>query len=81
MLAARLEQSLVTKARQQRIEQDWAEIPVDQPPPELAQHREVEARVGQLQAEAVFPIDPAAHRLGRLSVGQAFDVLENADKG
>ena len=41
----------------------------------LAQHGVIEARIGQLQAEQVFPVDPAAHRVGGLPVGQPFHEL------
>jgi hypothetical protein len=78
LLATLLEQSTVTEPNQHGIEQDETALPIDEPSPELAQHREVEPRIRQFQAETVFPIDPTADRL---PVGQAFDVLENADKG
>jgi len=40
----------------------------------------VEARVGQLQAEQVLPVDAGAHRLGRLAVGQVLAELEQGDQ-
>jgi hypothetical protein len=48
--------------------------------PELAQHTVVKARIRQLQAEDVLPVDAAPDRLGRLSVWQAFRELQDCDQ-
>jgi hypothetical protein len=48
---------------------------------ELAQHGEVEAWIAKLQAEGVFQVDPAAHRLDRLPVGQVLEELKDGDHG
>jgi len=52
-----------------------------QPPPELAQHRAIEPVVAEFQAQRVLPVDPAAHRLGRLAIRQPFAELQEGRQG
>jgi hypothetical protein len=52
-----------------------------QPRPELAQRREVEAGIVQLQAQRVLPVDPRVHRLDGLPVGQVLRELQQRDQG
>src|SRR3954468_16571268 len=47
----------------------------------LAEHAEVKARVGQLEAEQVLPIDPRPDRLSRVSITQALAELHQRDQG
>src|SRR3954451_8288078 len=47
----------------------------------LAEDTKVKARVGQLEAEKVLPIDPRPDRLSRLSVAQALAELHQRDQG
>src|SRR5215212_5366143 len=47
----------------------------------LAEHAEVKARVGQLEAEQVLPVDPRPDRLSRLSIAQALAELHQRDQG
>jgi hypothetical protein len=68
LAAAHLEEAAFTYPGQQGVEQQLFGVPRQQPRPELAQHGMVEARVGQLQAKDIFPINAAAHRIGRLAV-------------
>jgi hypothetical protein len=35
---------------------------------EFTQHRKVETRIGQFEAERIFPINAASHRLRRLTI-------------
>lgn len=67
--------------RQHRVEQHLLRPALDQAGPELAQHGAVKARVGQGQRQGILPVDPAAHRLGRLTVGQALGELEQGHQG
>jgi hypothetical protein len=53
----------------------------EQPGAELAEHGGVEARVGQIEAEQVLPVDAGADRLGRLAVGEVRAALEHGDQG
>ena len=62
---ARPQQAGGPAAREQRIEQRERRVTRRQPGAELAQHRGVEAGVGQLQPQEVLPVDPAPHRVGR----------------
>lgn len=41
----------------------------------------IEPCVGQLQAQAIFPVQPAAYRIGSLAVGQILHELEDGDQG
>src|SRR3954466_6071708 len=47
----------------------------------LAEDTKVKARVGQLEAEQVLPIDPGPDRLSRLSITQALAELHQRDQG
>src|SRR3954454_2104185 len=47
----------------------------------LAEDAEVKARVGQLEAEQVLPVDPRPDRLSRLSIAQALAELHQRDQG
>ncbi len=42
------------------------------PSPELAEHRGVEAGIGQLQRQGVLPVDAAAQRIKGLTVRESF---------
>src|SRR4051812_12640930 len=47
----------------------------------LAEDTKVKARVGQLEAKKVLPIDPGPDRLSGLSIAQALAVLHQRDQG
>src|SRR3954463_6239322 len=47
----------------------------------LAEDTKVKARVGQLEAKKVLPIDPRPDRLSRLSIAQALAELHQRDQG
>src|SRR4051812_3178322 len=47
----------------------------------LAEHAEVKARVRQLEAEQVLPVDPRPDRLSGLSITQALAELHQRDQG
>jgi hypothetical protein len=80
LLAARLDQAAFAQALQHDLEQTLIASPGEQAGPELAQHGEVEARILKVQAEGVLQVDPAAHRLGRLPVGQVLEELKDGDQ-
>ena len=48
---------------------------------ELAEHAEVKARVRQLEAEQVLPVDPRPDRLSGLPIAQALAELHQRDQG
>jgi hypothetical protein len=52
-------------------------FPLDETRAELAQHRRIKAGVGQLQGQRIFPVDPPAHGIRGLAVGQVFGELED----
>ena len=41
----------------------------------------VETGIGQRQAECILPVDPSAHRVGGLPIGQPFHVLQHGSQG
>lgn len=47
---------------------------------ELGEYAEVEARVGQLEAERVFPVDAGAHGVGGLPIAEVFEKLQDRDQ-
>jgi hypothetical protein len=47
---------------------------------EIVQQGEGKARVMQVEAEGIVPIHPAPHGIGRLAVGEPFDLLPHDDQ-
>jgi len=66
---------------QQRVQHHLVQAAAGDPGPELAQDRVIEARIGQVKAQRVLPVDPGAHRLGGLPVGQILRHLEDRHQG
>jgi len=66
---------------QERVEQEVFHAASHDPTAELAQDREIEALIGQLEAEEVLHVDAAAHRIGGLTVGQVLSELEHEHQG
>ena len=77
MAATGLEQPVALEALQHDRQEPQFSVAGDQARPKGVEHGEVEAGVGDLQAEQVLPIDAAAHGIRRLAVGQTFEELEN----
>src|SRR5215210_2779599 len=48
--------------------------------PGIREHAEVKARVGELEAEGVFPVDAGAHGVGGLPVTEGLEELEECHK-
>jgi hypothetical protein len=78
--AARLEQATGLARLEQPAEQPLLGATTDQPRAELAQHRVVEAGVGELEAQEVLPVDARPHRFGRPPVGQVLAELQEGDQ-
>nr|WTB09152.1 hypothetical protein OG546_36075 [Streptomyces antimycoticus] len=78
--AAGPQQALLVALREDGVQDLLFQAVGDQPVAELAEHREIKARIGQLEAEGVFPVDPATHRISGLPVGQTLCVLQHADQ-
>ena len=66
---------------QDRIEEPALRAVCEEPRAELAEHGVIKADVGELQAEHVLPVDPGAHRVGGLPVGQPFHELQERYQG
>jgi hypothetical protein len=71
----RLDQSCLDQPVQQHVQRHTLQVMGDQPAAELRQHREVEPVVGQLQPQAVLPVDPPADRVRSLPVGEVLRVM------
>jgi hypothetical protein len=65
---------------EQLVQQAFLGAACQQARAELAQHRVVEARVGQLEPEQVLPVDPAPDRLRGPPVGQVLAELQDGDQ-
>ena len=65
---------------QEGIEQPLGGLMGEQAVAKIVQQGEVEARVRQVEAEGIFPIHTAADRIGRLAVGEPFDILHHHDE-
>src|SRR4051812_28878772 len=81
LLATRLDQAALAQVLQHDLEQVLIASSGKQTGSELAQHGEVEARIAKLQAEGILQVDPTAHRLGRLPIGQVLEELKDGDQG
>ena len=81
LLAAGLDQAALVQVLQHDLKQILIAPSGKQTGPELAQHGEVEARIVKLQAEGILQVNPAAHRLGRLPIGQVLEELKDGDQG
>jgi hypothetical protein len=53
---------------------------LEQPSTKLAQDREVEAGIRQIESEQVFPVNPASDGLGRLAITQPLAELHERDQ-
>jgi hypothetical protein len=68
------------QAVQQLAQEPLLGASLEQPRTELAQHRVVEARIVQLEAEQVLPVDARPHRFRGLAVGQVLAELQDGDE-
>jgi hypothetical protein len=73
-------QAALVQVLQHDLEQVLIASSGKQAGPELAQHGEVETRIGRFQAEGILQVDPAAYRLGCLPVGQVLEELKDGDQ-
>ena len=80
-LPARAHQPAAGEPLQQRVQHHLFQAAAGDTGPELAQDRVVEARIRQAKAQRVLPVDPGAHRLGGLPVGQVLRHLEDRHQG
>ena len=80
LLAARLDQATRLEAREHRIQQQMLRSACDKACAELRQHAEVEARVGQLEAKGILPINPGTHGVGCLTVAELLEELKHRDQ-
>ena len=70
-----LQQPALPGRVQQAGQQPLRGLVLEQPGSELAQDRELEAGVGQVEGKQILPVDPASDGVGRLAVAQAFPEL------
>jgi hypothetical protein len=69
------------QAARKGLEEPLASYMGEHAAPKIVQQRAVEAGIGELKAEGILPIHAAADRIGRLPVGQPFDILQHHDQG
>jgi len=81
LLPAGLEPTHHPAPLQQLVEQALCGTAGQQPVAEFTEHGKVEARIGQLEAQQVLPVDAGPHRLSGLTVGQMFAELHDRDEG
>jgi hypothetical protein len=74
LTATRLDQ--IAQALQQGIKQLLFGLSFHQAGSEFTQHRMIKTGVSQREPQSVLPIDPSAHGIGSLTIGQAFHVLQ-----
>jgi hypothetical protein len=77
---ARLEQSALSGGVQHALKQALGGFVLEQTGAELAQHAVIKTGVGQVEGEQIFPVDPTADRLGRLTVAQPLAELHQRDQ-
>ncbi len=75
--ATGFEQPRLPPALQEGLKQQLLGAPGHQAAAKLTQHRGIKARVLQGQGQQVFPVQPAAHRVGRLHIRQPFGKLQH----
>ncbi len=81
LAASRLQEPRLARGVKHAGEQALASLAAEQPTAELAQDAVVEAGVGEVKGEQVFPIDARPHRVGGLPVGEPFAELHQRDPG
>jgi hypothetical protein len=67
LAATHVEEATLAHPSQEGVEPQESGLSGDQPGPALAQPGMVEARIDQLEAECLLPVDATAHRVSRLS--------------
>jgi hypothetical protein len=72
-----LDQALPLTPLQQLLQEPFLGTPRQEPIPELTEDRKIEARIGQLQPQQIFPINTCTDGLGGLTVGEMLTKLHN----
>jgi hypothetical protein len=80
LLAPRLDQAACLEALEHAVQKQVLRPARDEARAELGKHAEVEAGIGQLEPERVFPIDASTHCVGRLPVAEMLEELEHRDE-
>ena len=76
----RLEQAQPAEPLEQHVQQEPLGVALDQTTAELAQDRMVKARVFQLEAQGVLPIDASTNGVRGLAIGQVLGELKDPDQ-
>ncbi|ACA18375.1 hypothetical protein M446_4012 [Methylobacterium sp. 4-46] len=77
----RLEHALVVRGLEDADQQPSSGLVLQQPAAELAQDAGIEAGIGEVEGQQVFPVNPGSDRLSGLAVAQAFAELQEGDEG
>jgi hypothetical protein len=76
LLAARAEEALLARDRQQGFEELGFRVPSQEAGPELREPGVMKAGIRELQAEEILPIETAPDLIGRLAIGKVLGKLE-----
>jgi hypothetical protein len=73
--------AFLLKQREHFLQQELFSMPRYQTGAKFGQHRGVKSRLGEVQAQQIFPIDPSTHHIGRLPIRQVLQKLQHGDQG
>ena len=81
LLAARLDQATCLEALEHPIRHQVLRPAPNETGTEFGEHAEMEAGIGQLEAERVLPVDAGAYGIGGLPITEVLEELEDRDQG
>src|SRR5262245_27696445 len=65
---------------QEGIEEPLGSLMGEQAFAKIVSQREVKARIRQLEAQSILPIDATTHRISGLAIRESFDILHHHDQ-
>jgi len=77
---ASLDHSELCKSGQQQIQDPLLQPVIDKPLSEPSQHRVIESRIREFQAQGVLPVDPTPYGVSSLPIGQILGELQDRDQ-
>ena len=81
LLAPRFEHPHGAPTFQQLVSQEHCGAPSPQAVAQCAEHRQVKARIGPVQAQAILPVETGADCLSGLAIGQVLANLHERHEG
>ncbi len=80
LTASRDQKPALAAQCQERVEQERLGVAGHEAGAELAEHRGVEARVGEVEAKNILPLDAATSRLGCAAIREVLGELQHGDE-